>query len=345
MRIELRKLSAEDGQDIYDMLQEIPETENGYGNPAYGITYDEYRNWLKRKEEESKQTELMDGWKVPSTKYWLYVDERPVGVGDIRHFLTPALRKAGGNIGYAICPGERGKGYGKKLLSLLLDEARKMGLEQVLITIHPGNNPSIAVVKANGGNVMFENDERIAFIIALADFSEIRIETKDLVLKKARFEDWKNIYNNLWCHKESSKYMLWNVTESEDAAKDRMNRTIEFEKINKYALLVYLKETDEAIGFAGMRELEPKEYEETGIALGPEYVGKGYGKQILNALIEEAKRNGATKFMACARTQNVASHNLQMACGFEFESFSEEMDDPRNGEKYILEKNIKLLIE
>ena len=69
-----------------------------------------------------------------------------------------------------------------------------------------------------------------------------------------------------------------------------MKRTIAFEEKpeNKYALFVYLKKTGEAIGFAGMRELEPGIYEETGIALGPEFVQKGYGRQILTTLLEEA---------------------------------------------------------
>ena len=52
--------------------------------------------------------------------------------------------------------------------------------------------------------------------------------------------------------------MLWQPTETDEDAKDRMKRTIAFEEKpeNKYALFVYLKKTGEAIGFAGMRELE-----------------------------------------------------------------------------------------
>ena len=38
--IELKKLSAEDGRDIYELLQEIPKEENGFGNNANGMTYE-----------------------------------------------------------------------------------------------------------------------------------------------------------------------------------------------------------------------------------------------------------------------------------------------------------------
>ena len=138
----------------------------------------------------------------------------------------------------------------------------------------------------------------------VTDYFDVKLETKDLILKKAEFEDWKTIYYNLWRHKESAKYMLWQPTETDEDAKDRMKRTIAFEEKpeNKYALFVYLKKTGEAIGFAGMRELERGIYEETGIALGPEFVRKGYGRQILTALLEEAGKLGAKEFHACNRT-------------------------------------------
>ena len=59
----------------------------------------------------------------------------------------------------------------------------------------------------------------------VTDYSDVKLETKDLILKKAEFEDWKTIYYNLWRHKESAKYMLWQPTETDEDAKDRMKRT------------------------------------------------------------------------------------------------------------------------
>lgn len=85
---ELRRLSVDDGMDIYNMLQDIPKKENGLVNGANGLSYEEYQEWLLKKHEESEQIGLVDGWKVPSATYWLYVDEKPVGFGTIRHFLT-----------------------------------------------------------------------------------------------------------------------------------------------------------------------------------------------------------------------------------------------------------------
>ncbi len=75
-----------------------------------------------------------------------------------------------------------------------------------------------------------------------------------------------------------------------------------------------------------------------------DFVRKGYGRQILNALTDEAKKAGAKKFYACNRVNNVASRELQLACGFQFESMSEEKTDPRTGEKYIMEERVKKLV-
>ena len=55
----------------------------------------------------------------------------------------------------------------------------------------------------------------------VTDYSDVKLETKDLILKKAEFDDWKAIYHNLWRHKESAKYMLWSLTETDEVAKDR----------------------------------------------------------------------------------------------------------------------------
>lgn len=158
---ELRKLSARDGRDVYDMLQTIPREENGLMNSACGLSYEEYREWLLKKERDSERENLEDGWKVPSTTFWLYADGVPVGFGVVRHFLTDALRKAGGNIGYGIAPQYRGKGYGNEILRLLLKEANKKGLEKVLITIHLDNLPSQAVALANGGVLTDKSAERV----------------------------------------------------------------------------------------------------------------------------------------------------------------------------------------
>lgn len=175
-------------------------------------------------------------------------------------------------------------------------------------------------------------------MVNVTDYSGVVIETKDLIMKKAVFDDWKPLYRNITSRPESAKYMLWKTDDSEKVSKDRMLRTLDFQSKEKYALTVYLKTESgpEAIGWASMREAGPGIYEEMGIAIGPEFVGKGYGKQILNALCEEAKKQGAKEFRCSYREKNLASKGLMDACGFEFDYRSEEKTDPRTGEIYVV---------
>lgn len=162
------------------------------------------------------------------------------------------------------------------------------------------------------------------------------LETNDLLIKKGEQKDWKDMYYNLWRHSESAKYMLWNVTTSEEDAQERMARTVKFEETHPYTWLVYEKKSGQAIGFAGMEEIESGVFEDMGVALGPDFVGHGYGKQIINAMVDFARDElGAKKFLLSYREGNEASKRLQASCGFQY-SHSVDKIDPRNDMPYVL---------
>ena len=105
---------------------------------------------------------MPDGY-VPQTIFWLYDDEQPVGVGKIRHALNDNSRKIGGNIGYAIDPMFRGKGYATHLLSLLVIKARAMNISELLLSVEKYNPASKRVIEKCGGKLIRENDERWFF--------------------------------------------------------------------------------------------------------------------------------------------------------------------------------------
>lgn len=160
MRLMIRKLSAEDGVAIYNMLQEMPSDENGFLNPVAGKSYDEFKEWLKRAVGSSEQIGIIDGWKVPTTSFWLFEDDKPIGYGKIRHILTEKLLDEGGNIVYSICPSARNRGLGKEFVSGLIKEARRLGVDRLLFTIRNNNIPSIRVSLANGGVIEKITEER-----------------------------------------------------------------------------------------------------------------------------------------------------------------------------------------
>lgn len=162
------------------------------------------------------------------------------------------------------------------------------------------------------------------------------IETKDLVLRKAQFEDWKDMYQNVWSREETARHMLWTVTESEEHAMERMRRTMQFQSEHD-AWFVFEKKSGRAIGFAGILPIEDGVYEDCGIALGPEFVGRGYGKQILTALRAYAfETREAKAFVVSCRSQNAASRGAILSCGFTF-THTEDRVDPRDDTPYVLE--------
>lgn len=160
-------------------------------------------------------------------------------------------------------------------------------------------------------------------------------ETDRLILRKAEFPDWEQMYRNVWQHAETARYMLWSVTVDEDAAKERMRRTIAFQR-EHCAWIVCEKASGQAIGFAGFRN-ENGVSEDTGICVGPAFVGKGYGKEILNKLVRiSTEEYGARGFLVSCRSENAASRGMILGCGFRF-SHQEPRVDPRNGAPYTLE--------
>lgn len=164
----------------------------------------------------------------------------------------------------------------------------------------------------------------------------VKLETSDLIIKNAVFEDWKALYRNIWSREESAKYMLWKPAANEEAAKRRMQRTLEWQR-GHHAYTVYEKKSGQAIGWVGMEEAGPGAYEDTGLAIGPDFVKRGYGKQILKAVTEFCFKDlQAVKFTGSCRAGNMAAKGLLLSCGFSYHH-SESRVDPGNGQEYELE--------
>ncbi|MCL2365193.1 MAG: GNAT family N-acetyltransferase [Defluviitaleaceae bacterium] len=150
MNAYLKKLSIDDGADIYAMLQEMPKDENGLMNNAHGLSYEDFKQWLVTNDNMANGIGLED-WMVPQITYWLYVDGNPVGIVKLRTRLTDKLREDGGHVGYGIAPSHRGKGYGALLIKTMTIEAAALGIDRILLTINSNNTPSIKIAVNNGG--------------------------------------------------------------------------------------------------------------------------------------------------------------------------------------------------
>lgn len=153
MLVELRELSADDGRDVFDMIREVGPGENGFENSGYDMEFADFPAYLRKQADKARGIGLDPARHVPQTRYWLFVDGRPVGIGKLRHYLNDALRVRGGHIGYTIRPSERRKGYGTVILRELLREARNKAIHEALVTCDEGNLASRKIIERNGGEL------------------------------------------------------------------------------------------------------------------------------------------------------------------------------------------------
>ncbi|MBU1144106.1 MAG: GNAT family N-acetyltransferase [Firmicutes bacterium] len=100
--------------------------------------------------------------RVPATTYILIDDSQEIyGAICLRYYLNEDLFKYNGHIGYGIKPDKRNQGYGKYMLSLVLEKAKEHKMTMVLITCNDENTASFKTIEACGGvleNKVYKTD-------------------------------------------------------------------------------------------------------------------------------------------------------------------------------------------
>ena len=154
MDVELRKPRLEDKTTILEMLADFEATGSRHDGFFGGADF-VYEDWLETIQLAEVGLGLPEGF-VPAIKF-LSFDETglPLGFLALRLSLNDKLFVEGGHIGYSIRPSQRRKGLAKLQLELGLAEARKQGLERVLITCDEDNEASRRTILSAGG--VYEN--------------------------------------------------------------------------------------------------------------------------------------------------------------------------------------------
>ncbi|MEL6309794.1 MAG: GNAT family N-acetyltransferase [Chloroflexota bacterium] len=114
----------------------------------YSILQDQFDEYIDT--VLAAETQPLAGY-VPQSTFWLVVNKQYAGTLDIRHHLTPSLRKFGGHIGYRVRPTMRRKGYGTLQLKLALPHIWALGIERALVTCDDDNVGSQKIIEANAG--------------------------------------------------------------------------------------------------------------------------------------------------------------------------------------------------
>lgn len=153
--MQLLKPTKHYAKSWWQAIQEF-ETENreGFWNIPNKPT--DIEKYIQRTKKYSKGVNIPNCF-VPNTTYWLINDNKFIGHINIRHKLNNKLKKEGGNIGYAIRPTERRKGYGNIILKLAIPKAKKIGIKKALITCDDENIASTKIIEKNGGKLYDKN--------------------------------------------------------------------------------------------------------------------------------------------------------------------------------------------
>lgn len=148
--VELIKRYPEYMAGYKEYCQEMHDHQVTYFRPTNPKTIDDdwffrTKSWYDRKEQG-----LIEGQPV-SFHYWAVDNGKFIGEFQLRTEFLEKVMLDIGSIGYAVRVSEQGKGYGKAILRLGLDVARKHGMDKVLLTINDENKASIHVCEALGG--------------------------------------------------------------------------------------------------------------------------------------------------------------------------------------------------
>ena len=151
--ITLRKISPTDAEPERQFLLSFPPEENGFERPGDDVdlaNLENFKTFIQQKLEREQGINLPAD-RVPDTMFWILKDNQLAGVGKVRHYLNDTLRAHGGHIGIGIHPNFRSQHVGSAALPLLIDYAKSLGEEKILITNDATNLPSRRITEKAGG--------------------------------------------------------------------------------------------------------------------------------------------------------------------------------------------------
>lgn len=153
-------------EDDYTDIERIEEYNKEYTSfyPDFipFVTKENFNDFLS--DVENKKEGINNGG-LKEIFYFAIEDNKIVGHGSIR--LNPEINDEvynySGHIMYGVVPSKRRQGYGTRILKLLLEEAKKHNLYEVIITCNESNIGSNKIIINNNenfiGKISDENHE------------------------------------------------------------------------------------------------------------------------------------------------------------------------------------------
>lgn len=147
--------TSEHADSYRALVREFVERKESMVPFTLGFAAEPFDAFLEKLAACSRGERIPEGF-VPHSTFWLVRAGEVVGVSNVRHRLTEALRRNGGNIGYSVRPSARGRGFARELLRLTLERARGLGLSEAWLTCAKSNAASVRTMLANGAVLVSE---------------------------------------------------------------------------------------------------------------------------------------------------------------------------------------------
>ena len=168
--LHLKQFSRKDIQKEYTFFQQF-KSENGFENPYYNLDYAKFKTDAV-KERLNSHRGITKDCLVPDTFYFLYHDEKIVGLFKLRHHLNSFLEEGPGHIGYFILKEYRNRGFATIGLRLLIDKIKSNHLikeDEIYFEVNRNNIASLRVIKKSGAYFHHITKDKIYARISLVN--------------------------------------------------------------------------------------------------------------------------------------------------------------------------------
>jgi len=235
--------------------------------------------------------------KTMKSLFLFYADNKLISILSI---FMPTEKEA--EISAYTLPDYRQKGYFKKLLNDAIEELKKYKCVRLLLVCEPQSKDGKSVIKKLRARLDFtEYCLRFKGYTGSLDkkhFSQIRLHEADLSDLEAIAGLSRQIFN---CNYKDSKSVI-----SKSLKDGSRTQYIAILDGNFIGIVAVSFDNDEASIF--------------GLGISPQHQGKGYGKELLNLILEDLKKKDIKNVFIEVDSTNKNAFNLYLKCGFEVET-------------------------